>query len=132
MYPNMCFAMFLFDSSDTTSAYPAIWVALFFLIILPMLTRQRDEAVTVKAIYRRRNKKERENMNELASGFIEKDCVIYLFNGNQYIGIIKKVTESAILIDKDGTNEIINLDFVARIREYPKKKNGKKKSVVLD
>lgn len=28
--------------------------------------------------------------------------------------------------------ELINLDFVTRIREYPRKKNGKKKSVVLD
>lgn len=28
--------------------------------------------------------------------------------------------------------ELINLDFVTRIREYLRKKNGKKKSVVLD
>ena len=31
-----------------------------------------------------------------------------------------------------GEREIINLDFVTRIRQYPKKKNGKKKSVVFD
>ena len=33
---------------------------------------------------------------------------------------------------KDRTLEAINLDFVIRIREYPKNKKGKKKSVVLD
>ena len=28
--------------------------------------------------------------------------------------------------------EILNLDFVIRIREYPRNKKGKKKSVVVD
>ena len=46
--------------------------------------------------------------------------------------IIKEVTEGAILIEKDGKIEAINLDFVIRIREYPRNKKGKKKSVVLD
>ena len=31
-----------------------------------------------------------------------------------------------------GTLEAVNIDFVVRIREYPRKKNGKKKSVVID
>jgi len=39
---------------------------------------------------------------------------------------------SAILVEKNGAVEAINLDFVIRIREYPKNKKGKKKSVVLD
>jgi thioredoxin 1 len=37
-----------------------------------------------------------------------------------------------LVILKDGKIEALNLDFVMRIREYPRKKNGKKKSVVLD
>ena len=35
-------------------------------------------------------------------------------------------------IEKDGKTEAINLDFVIRIREYPRNKKGKKKSVVFD
>jgi len=35
-------------------------------------------------------------------------------------------------VEKNGTVEAINLDFVIRIREFPKNKKGKKKSVVLD
>ena len=46
--------------------------------------------------------------------------------------LFKEVTEGAILIEKDGKIEAINLDFVIRIREYPRNKKGKKKSVVLD
>ena len=72
-------------------------------------------------------------MKELATKFIGKECLIYSFDGShQYDGIIKEVTDSALLIEKNGKLEAINLDFIIRIREYPTNKNGKKKSVVLD
>jgi len=71
-------------------------------------------------------------MKKLAERFTDKECIIYSFDGNQYKGVIKEVAEGAILVDKDGKMEALNLDFVIRIREYPKNKNGKKKSVVLD
>ena len=71
-------------------------------------------------------------MKELALRFLEKDCVIYSFNNQQFEGVIKEVTGGAILIEKDEKLEAINLDFVVRIREYPKNKKGKKVSVVID
>ncbi len=71
-------------------------------------------------------------MKELAAKFIDKECLIYSFNGNQYQGIIKEISGSAMLVENGGTIEVINLDFVLRIREFPKNKKGKKKSVVLD
>lgn len=72
-------------------------------------------------------------MKELAKKFIDKDCVITSFDGNhQFVGVIKEVTDGAILVEKNGQIEVLNLDFVIRIREYPRKKNGKKKSVILD
>ena len=72
-------------------------------------------------------------MKELAKRFIDKECLISSFDGNhQYEGFIKEVTDGAILVEKNGTVEAINLDFVIRIREFPKNKKGKKKSVVLD
>ena len=72
-------------------------------------------------------------MKELATRFIDKECVIYAFDSNHsYMGVIKEVTDGAILVEKDGKLEAINLDFVIRIREYPRNKNGKKKSVILD
>ena len=72
-------------------------------------------------------------LKELAKRFIDKECVISSFDGNhQYEGIIKEVTDGAILVEKDGKIEALNLDFVIRIREYPRNKKGKKKSIVLD
>ena len=72
-------------------------------------------------------------MKELAKKFIAKECLIYAFDSShQFEDIIKEVTDGAVLIEKDGKLEAINLDYVIRIREYPRNKKGKKKSVVLD
>ena len=72
-------------------------------------------------------------MIELAKRFIGKDCLIYAFDTNhQFSGVIREVSNSAILIQNEETLEAINLDFVIRIREFPKNKKGKKKSIVLD
>ena len=72
-------------------------------------------------------------MKELATRFIDKECVIYAFDSShQYMGVIKEVTDGAILVEKDGKLEAINLDFVIRIREYPTNKKGKKKAVIWD
>ena len=72
-------------------------------------------------------------MKELAKRFIGKECIIYAFDSNhQFDGVITEVSEGALLIEKDEKAEAINLDFVIRIREYPRNKKGKKKSVVLD
>ena len=71
-------------------------------------------------------------MVELAKWFIEKECLIYTFNGNQIEGTVKAVNDGALLLEKNGVTEVINLDFIVRIREYPRNKNGKKKSVILD
>ena len=51
-------------------------------------------------------------MKELAKRFIDKECLIYTFNGNQHDCTIKEVTDGAILVEKAGTTEAINLDFI--------------------
>ena len=71
-------------------------------------------------------------MIELARVLLGKECVVYTFNGNQYTGIVKEVSDGALLLEKNGNREIINLDYVVRLREYPVGKNGKKKTVILD
>lgn len=71
-------------------------------------------------------------MFELAKQFIGKECLLYTFNGSQIEGVIKELSENAVLIDNKGSIEAINLEFITRIREYPRNKKGKKKSVVLD
>ena len=49
----------------------------------------------------------------------------------------KKITVEGTIdrvdvLERNGELEAVNLDFVIRIREYPRNKKGKKKSVVVD
>ena len=61
-------------------------------------------------------------MKELATRFIGKECVVYLFDGNQHTGVITEVTDRAMMIEKKGRLEAMNLDYVLRIKESPKTK----------
>lgn len=102
-----------------------LWIIIFIMF--------RNRRVIIRKIIEKRKKGGNFEMKEFAERFIDKECIISSFdNSHQYEGIIKEVTDGAILIEKDGKLEAINLDFVIRIREYPRNKNGKKKSVVLD
>lgn len=70
-------------------------------------------------------------MKELAKNFIGKDCIIYsVTSGSSAVkGNITEVTDEGILVDCDGNLQALNLEYVVRIREWPKDKNGKKKTI---
>ena len=105
---------------------------IFILILIIVLCIQhRNEKVWIKNHIQRKKRKEQTEMLELAKRFMEKECIIYTFN-NQLEGTIKEINGNALLVENKGKPEVVNLDFVVRIREYPRKKNGKKQSLVLD
>lgn len=112
--------------------HPAFYIPIIILFIVIFIINRNHRRAVVKKITEKRKRGENTKMKELAVKFIDKDCLIYSFEGHQYEGVIKEVTDGAILVEKDGGCEAINLDFIIRIREYPKNKKGKKKSVVLD
>ncbi len=108
--------------------------ALFVLVIIPLTIRQRKIAAARLVLNRTKHNKENLNMKELAKQFIGKDCIVYTITSYDASiqGTIKEIDDGGMIIEKNsGEKEIINLDFVTRIREYPRKKNGKKKSIVL-
>lgn len=112
---------------------PAIYVAMFmpFLVLL-IISMSRRKRMIATMVTKRKKKLERATMQEMAKRFIGKECIIYSYDGNQISGVIKEISSGAALVERNEILEAINLDFVSRIREYPKGKNGKKKSVVLD
>ena len=112
---------------------PSTYIPIIMLwIIIFIMFRNRKTAIAKKIVKKRKMEGNTE-MKELAKKFINKECLIYAFDSShQFEGVIKEVTDCAILVEKAGTTEAINLDFVIRIREFPKNKKGKKKSVVLD
>lgn len=73
-------------------------------------------------------------MLELAKHFINTDCIIYFLGGSTISGVIKEISENgnAILLENGKDTDLINLEFITRIRKYPLDKNGKRKGLRLD
>ena len=74
-------------------------------------------------------------MEILAKQFIGKECIIYTITSNDgsVQGVIKEVSGGGMVLeDMQGQLQVVNLEYVTRIREYPRNKKGKKKSVILD
>lgn len=118
------------------TSYYCYLICFILLFIAIYLSDKRKKAAVLNAVNKNK-KRERENnpMIQLAKQFIGKECLIYTMDSglNSISGVITSVSENGITVEgKDGALEAINLDYVTRIREYPRNKKGKKKSVILD
>ena len=107
----------------------AYFIPIIMMFVVLFVTRQNNLTV-IKNIMKKRKTGDIQ-MFEMAKKFLGKECIVYTFN-SQLTGIIKEVNEGGILLVKDNTDEAVNFDFIVRIREYPRNKNGKKKSVIFD
>ncbi len=113
-----------------------LWIVVFLIIIWSNISERR--AQRARAIVRtnklKRLKGEKSIMKELVKQFIGKDCVIYTMNASSAMadGIIVEVSEDggAIIVEKPVSmeREIVNLDYVTRIKPIPYK-NGKRKNI---
>lgn len=101
------------------------------IIFIAVLVQNRNKKVWLKQFVKSKKREDKTEMLELAKRFIDKECLIYTFN-SQITGTIKEVSDGAILVEGGGTVEAVNVDYIVRIREYPRDKKGRKKSVVLD
>ena len=87
---------------------------LLFIFVFWMLFRNKKE--TNKHIEARIKRRRGDTqMQELAKRFI-----------------LKEVVDNAVVIDRNGAESVVNLDYVIRLREYPTNKNGKRKTVIAD
>lgn len=111
-----------------------IFFILLFCIILPAFRRRRTMAALM--ITKRKRKKltmeERIKMYEIIKRFIGKECIISMMTGetSQVQGTIKEVQENWVVIDSGYGDDVVNIDYITRVREYPRNKNGKKKAIV--
>ncbi len=110
----------------------SIWIAVLLLIILTMLERRRRRNAIIKhVLYNKKRNKENNKMKELAKQFIGKECIVYTVTVSDGIvkGTIKDVADDGIIIERGDDIEAVNLEYVTRIREWPRKANGKKKAI---
>ena len=111
---------------------PASYFPIYLVLLMMIIRRRNEDTWIYQYLLKRKKREEKTHMLELAKRFIGKDCIVYTFNGNQYTGTVQEVSDGAILLQTKQSLEAINLDFVIRLREHPRKKNGQKKDIVLD
>lgn len=108
------------------------WVSVFPLLILFLVLSQQKKE-TVKYLETRiRKQKGDTQMQQLALRYIGKDVLLTTVASGSYDGVLREVVDNAAVLDKNGKETVVNLDYVIRLREYPKNKNGKRKALVAD
>ena len=71
-------------------------------------------------------------MNELIKSYIGKEVIIWAGSSSGVTGTLTKIEENWVEVeDKDGNKQILNTDYISRVQEYPRNKNGKKKAVIV-
>lgn len=107
-----------------------IWILLIFIFLMIWIEREEKKKITAKRIAKIR-KQRRLRMNEIIAKFQGKNCLVYTMN-SQVSGVITAINEGWIELDNGKDKDAVNIDYIIRIREYPKTKKGKKKAIVLD
>jgi len=69
-------------------------------------------------------------MNEAIKKFIGKECIITTMN-ESVTGMVESIEDNWISVTSAKSKaEIINIDYISHIKEYPKNEKGKKKLIV--
>lgn len=111
---------------NSSFAFLPIIIILLFII---NMNRNKIEKTIQPRI---RRKKVDTEMQELAKRFIGKDVYVKTVSQGAVDGILKQVSDNAVVLEKDGKEIIVNLDYVVKLREYPTNKKGKRKSIFVD
>ena len=110
---------------------PAIYLCFFLPLIIVLIPQYQSKKVIQMNIVKKKKKIRSAIMFELIERYIGKECLVYTMN-TQLRGTIVGVKEGWLEVNTGTDTDIVNIDYIIRIREYPKKKNGKNKSVILD
>lgn len=110
-------------------AYFILLLAIFYLY-LPKKRRRKYKAGNIVKHKLRNQEGNRKIMKELVQRFMDKDVYINLLDGKAD-GVVKEVTDSGIVLENKEGIQIINLDYIIKIREYPHKK-GKRATIWSD
>ena len=115
------------------SLYIVIFALLVLVIIPGMLRRRRLAAV--RHILNKKKKQQQQKevgaMKEQAKQFIGRECLIYtvMSSDSSIRGTVKEVTDGGIIVENREGTEAVNLEYITRIREWPRNAKGKKKQI---
>lgn len=103
------------------------------MLLTEYQTKKREKQLHILRTIKSHKKKGGVDISEVIKRFIGKECIITTMNENA-IGMVEAVEDNWIIVSsiesRTGGTEIINIDYISHIREYPKNKKGKKKVIV--
>ena len=110
------------------------WLIPIFIVIYVIMRQQRLKIAAVRHhLNRKKQNKEKRVMEELAKQFVGKECLVYTVMGTDAIvkGTVKEVSAGGIVLENKDGIEAVNLEYVTRIREWPRNAKGKKKQLFV-
>ena len=105
-----------------------VWYLLLIVIFAVYVQHRRRMQQMIHKHMMRKNRKEENIMNELIKTYIGKRVIIYT-GFSTVDGTLTKIEDGWAEIEKKNGNELINLEYISRIQEYPQKKKSKKEAV---
>ena len=108
-----------------------IWLVVFTMIARRRKEEREAELVRSKACLRRKKGKAK-IMEDMIREYLGKDVVIYTLGRSSMVSGVLDLVKDGWCVIKDfesGEAQTVNLEYVVRVREYPKDKNGKRKLI---
>ena len=93
-----------------------ILLALFLLVIIPWIMRQRRLAAVRHILNQKKQNKENREMKELAKRFIGEECIIYTITSNDgsVQGVIKEIDDGGMVIEKKTGELAAPVEVISR------------------
>lgn len=114
---------------DSSTLTIFIVLIVLFLIFFQEEKTKKEFIRQIRKKIQQRKKGDFSIMNEIIKNYLGKECIITTLSST-IAGTIESIEDNWISVQGKGGSEIINIDYISRIQEYPRKKNGKKKMIV--
>ncbi|MBQ4626994.1 MAG: hypothetical protein IJB45_07085 [Clostridia bacterium] len=109
------------------------YIPIIFLWIIIFIILRSEKNQNIRRIIKKRKKRGITDMNDIFMRYVGKDCLVYVSNTSSSVleCNVTSVNENWLSVKTKDGDEIINIDYIIRIKEHPVNKNGKKKSVIF-
>ena len=97
------------------------WIVLWLLLLCLLLLVQRRRRNRAARYLKMRGRKEGLVMTEAVKKLIGRECVFYLLSG-EVQGIVREVEGRSVVLESRKETQVVNLDFVMRVRAMKEKK----------
>ena len=100
------------------------WIVLWLLFLCAfLLLKNRKQNWAVQYV-KMKKRGEGIDMTEAVKKLIGRECCFYLLSG-EVAGLVREVEGRSAVVETKTDTQVVNLDFVMRIREIPEKKRRK-------